>query len=63
MFVWNDVDVLFIYNFDLDLKLILFHRHKSHIFSNIMPLTGAASHSAYQCWKFRMKLPFMSKML
>ena len=50
MFVWNDVDMLFILNFDLDLKLILSQGHNRKIF-NIMPLTGATSYSAYQCWQ------------
>ena len=30
MFVWNGVDMLFILNFDLDLKLILSLDHKGH---------------------------------
>ena len=34
MFVWNDVDMLFILNFDLNLKLILFQGHKRHIFQH-----------------------------
>ena len=41
LFLWNDVDMIFILN--LDLKLIT-------IFFNIMPLMGTTSYSVYQCW-------------
>ena len=50
MFVWNDVDMLFILNFDLDRKSIL-SQGKKDTFFNIMPLTGTTSYSVYQCWK------------
>ena len=46
VFSWNDLDVLFTFNLDLDLKLTFFQGHKKLIFFNIMPLTATTSYSA-----------------
>ena len=44
MFGWNDVDTLFIFDFELDLH---FNFSQKTDVLNIMPLTGATSYSAY----------------
>ena len=46
VFSWNDVDVIFIFNIVLDLKLTFIQGYKID-FCNIMPLTDATSYSAY----------------
>ena len=51
MFVWNDVYMFFILNFNLSFKLILSQGHNIHIFS-----------TPCQCWKhLNQTLLFMSK--
>ena len=46
VFNWNYLDVLFTFNFDLDLILTFFQGHKDLYFFNFMPLTGTTSYSA-----------------
>ena len=58
VFSWNDVDVLFIFNFDPDIKLSLFQGHGRLRFFNMISLMGTTSFSAYltEPYKFELNL-------